>query len=140
MNRQESIGVIEKLIPQRAPFLFIDTLVEKGEDHIHTQLHLTGNEDFFKGHFPGNPIMPGVLMCEACFQTAAALLSQEGENGLGVVTKIEQTKFKNMARPGDILDIKVERIETLANASYMKAHIQVAGKTIMQTKFTVASV
>lgn len=131
---------ITDLIPQRPPFLFIDTLVEKGEKHIHTQLHLSGEEDFFKGHFPGNPIMPGVLMCEACFQTAAALLNNGEDSGLGVVTKIEQTKFKTMAKPGDTLDIKVETLEQIGNANYMKANIQVNNKTIMQTKFTVASV
>lgn len=136
----ESLSPIYTLIPQRPPFLFIDTLVEKSADHIHTQLHLTGDEDFFSGHFPGNPIMPGVLLCEACFQSAAALLNDGSQTGLGVVTKIEQTKFKTMARPGDILNIKVERLEVIGNANYMKANIQVNDKTIMQTKFTVASV
>lgn len=140
MSLQYNTEEITKLIPQRPPFLFIDTLVEKGADHIHTQLHLSGEEDFFKGHFPGNPIMPGVLMCEACFQSAAALLSGQAGGDLGVVTKIEQTKFKRMAKPGDILDIKVERLETVANANYMKATIQISGKAIMQTKFTVATV
>ena len=101
---------------------------------------MTGEEDFFQGHFPENPVMPGVLMCEACFQSAAALLNNGEDSGLGVVTKIEQTKFKNMARPGDILDIKVETLEKIGNANYMKANIQVNNKTIMQTKFTVASV
>lgn len=134
------LSPITNLIPQRPPFLFIDTLIEKGERHIHTKLHLTGEEDFFQGHFPENPVMPGVLMCEACFQSAAALLNNGEDSGLGVVTKIEQTKFKNMARPGDILDIKVETLEKIGNANYMKANIQVNNKTIMQTKFTVASV
>lgn len=129
---------IKDLIPQREPFLFIDTVVEKGETHIHAQKTLTGEEDFFKGHFPGNPIMPGVLMCEACFQAGAALLS--GGEGLGVVTRIRDTKFKGMVKPGDVLDIKVELEERISNAVYCKGHIEVAGKKVVQIKFQVAEV
>ena len=130
------LSPITNSIPQRPPFLFIDTLIEKGERHIHTKLHLTERKIFFKVT-SREPVMPGVLMCEACFQSAAALLNNGEDSGLGVVTKIEQTKFKNMARPGDILDIKVETLEKIGNANYMKANIQVNNKTIMQTKFTV---
>ena len=129
---------IKDLIPQREPFLFIDKVIEKGENHIHVQKHLTGDEDFFRGHFPGNPIMPGVLMCEACFQAGAALLS--GGEGLGVVTRIRDTKFKGMVKPGDTLDIKVELEERLSNAVYCKGHIEVAGKKVVQIKFQVAEV
>lgn len=129
---------IKDLIPQREPFLFIDKIIEKGDTHIHVQKHLTGEEDFFKGHFPGNPIMPGVLLCEACFQAGAALLS--GGDKLGVVTRIKDTKFKGMVKPGDTLDIKVEMEERLANAVYCKGHIEVAGKKVVQIKFQVAEV
>lgn len=132
---------IKTFIPQREPFLFIDNIVEKGETQILVQKKLTGEEDFFKGHFPGNPIMPGVLMCEACFQAGAALLSVPGkEAGLGVVTRIKDTKFKGMVKPGDLLDIKVEMEERLANAVYCKGHIEVDGKKVVQIKFQVAEV
>lgn len=127
-------------IPQRPPFLFMDRIIEISEGRIQTELKLTGEEDFFKGHFPNNPVMPGVLMCEACFQSAAALMADDEDGGLGVVTKIEQTKFKSMAKPGDILIIKTELLEKIENARYMKSRIEVNGKAIMQTKFTVASV
>lgn len=127
-------------IPQRPPFLFMDRIIEISEGKILTELKLTGEEDFFKGHFPNNPVMPGVLMCEACFQSAAALMADDEGAGLGVVTKIEQTKFKSMAKPGDVLIIKTELLEKIENARYMKSRIEVNGKAIMQTKFTVASV
>lgn len=130
-----------EVIPQRDPFLFIDRVVEQGENHLHAQKQLTGSEDFFKGHFPGNPVMPGVLLCEACFQAGAILMGSKQENkGLGVVTRIKDTKFKSMAKPGDLLDIKVELEEQIGNACYMKGHIAIDGKKIMQISFQVATV
>lgn len=135
---------ITELIPQRPPFLFVDKIVEKSEKSIKTTLTLTGNEDFFKGHFPGNPIMPGVLLQEALFQSGAALMAlmnkDSGNNGLGVVTRVQNAKFKNMARPGDTLEMEVELTETLANAHYMKGTTKVTGKTILVIEFAVASI
>lgn len=127
-------------IPQRDPFLFVDKIIEQTERMIHTQKKLTGEEDFFKGHFPGNPIMPGVLLCEACFQSGAIMMARASEKGVGVVTKIGTTKFKNFARPGDLLDIKIELDEKIAHASYMKGRITVGGKTILQINFQAAVV
>lgn len=132
---------IKLLIPQREPFLFIDQITEYQTNKISTSLTLTGKEDFFAGHFPGNPIMPGVLLQEAVFQSGAALMGlMSDKKGLGVVTRVTNAKFKNMARPGDTLLISVEIIEQLANASYMKGNIKVLNKTILSIEFAVASV
>ncbi len=131
---------ITELIPQRPPFLFVDKVVERSENKITTSLKLTGEEDFFKGHFPGNPIMPGVLLQEALFQSGAALMAGKEGAGLGVVTRVQNAKFKNMVRPGDELQMEVELTESLANAHYMKGTTKVAGKTVLLIEFTVASV
>jgi len=131
---------ITELIPQRPPFLFVDKIVERAENKIKTTLKLTGEEDFFKGHFPGNPIMPGVLLQEALFQTGAALMASKEGAGLGVVTRVQNAKFKNMVRPGDELEMEVELVENLANAYYMKGTTKVAGKTVLVIEFAVASV
>jgi 3-hydroxyacyl-[acyl-carrier-protein] dehydratase len=131
---------IKSLIPQREPFLFVDKILETHATKILTSLTLTGNEDFFKGHFPGNPIMPGVLLQEAIFQSGAALMATiNASNGLGVVTRVQNAKFKNMVRPGDTLLIEVELIEQLSNASFMKGNIKVNQKTVLAMEFAVAS-
>lgn len=127
------------LIPQRKPFLFVDKIIEKSEKKIKTELKLTGDEDYFKGHFPKDPIMPGVLLQEAIFQSGAALMSTLGAKGTGVITRVQNAKFKSIVRPGDLLEMEVVLIESLLNAHYMKGTIKVLGKIVMQIDFTVAS-
>jgi 3-hydroxyacyl-[acyl-carrier-protein] dehydratase len=130
-------------IPQRDPFLFIEDIVERSENTITTSKLLTGKEDFFRGHFPGQPVFPGVLMCEAVFQTGALLMSLRGEGSrdkTALVTRIQGTKFKNMARPGDLLHITIDFIEMLANAAFMKGKITSSGKTIMTIEFAATLV
>lgn len=131
---------ITELIPQRPPFLFVDKIVDRSEKSIKTTLKLTGDEDFFKGHFPGNPIMPGVLLQEALFQSGAALMAGREGGGLGVVTRVQNAKFKNMVRPGDELEMEVELTESISNAHYMKGTTKVSGKTVLIIEFAVASV
>ncbi len=135
---------ITDLIPQRPPFLFVDQVLSHEVGKIKTMKKLTGEEDFFKGHFPGKPIMPGVLLQEALFQSAAALLSLDADPskpmGLGVVTRVQNAKFKNMAKPHDELIMEVEVVEKLANAIYCKGKTSVNEKTILVCEFSVAEV
>ncbi|OUR97168.1 hypothetical protein A9Q84_12645 [Halobacteriovorax marinus] len=127
-------------IPQKPPFLFVDKVVERMPNKILTSLQLTGEEDFFKGHFPGNPIMPGVLLQEACFQSGALLMAKlpGSGNGLGVVSKVSNAKFKNFVKPLDLLEMEVELVEQISNAYYMKAKSRVNGKVVMAIEFTCA--
>lgn len=126
-------------IPQREPFLYIEDILDKTEKTITTSKLITGKEDFFRGHFPGDPIMPGVLLCEATFQTGALLMSYIMEGGLegktAVVSRIQSAKFKSMVRPGDRLEIKVELKELISNAAYMKGKLLANGKTALQIEF-----
>jgi len=130
---------ILKRIPQRDPFLYIEQIVDKTENSIITTKKITGEEDFFKGHFPGNPIMPGVLLCEACFQSGALLMSYIMEGGLegktAVVSRIQSAKFKTMVKPGDLLEIKTELIDQLENAAYLKAKLTTNGKLALSIEF-----
>lgn len=138
------LETILKNIPQRDPFLFIENIVDRSENTITTSKRLTGEEDFFRGHFPGRPVFPGVLMCEAVFQTGALLMALKGEGAgnakTALVTRIQSTKFKNMAKPGDHLMITVDFVEMLANAAFMKGKITADGKTIMTIEFAATLV
>jgi 3-hydroxyacyl-[acyl-carrier-protein] dehydratase len=124
-------------LPQRDPFLFVDEIVERKESSIETRFTLTGEEEFFKGHFPGNPIMPGVLLQEALFQTGALLMGGNDE-GLGVVTKVEKARFKGLVKPKQTLEITVSELERLANATYFKGQIKVDSKVVLSLLFTCA--
>jgi 3-hydroxyacyl-[acyl-carrier-protein] dehydratase len=132
-------------IPHRPPFLFVDRVVDLSDTVIKTQRGLRADEDFFSGHYPGNPIMPGVLMCEAVFQSAAILLVHRleaaGESIEGktpVLSRITEAKFKNMARPGDLLDIEVTWQEAVKNFQFLRGVVRHEGKLVLTVSCALA--
>lgn len=133
----------QDLIPQRPPFLFVDKILNFSENKIEASLYLSGEEDYFKGHFPGRPIMPGVLQQEALFQTGAlllALLGKTPKGELGVVAKVENARFKSFLRPKDTLILKVELKNAMMNAYLFNGKIYKEGKAVTSVDFTCMSV
>ncbi len=129
-------------IPHRSPFLFVDKIIEIDDKSITTEKTVRTDEDFFKGHYPGNPIMPGVLICESIFQSAAIYISKKiiGDGELGgspVLTRIKDAKFKNMVLPGDTLELKAEVIEVVSGVYFMKGVARVRGKVAVRVEFAV---
>lgn len=107
---------IQKLLPHRYPFLMVDRIIEISEKHVVGIKNVTMNEPIFQGHFPNNPIFPGVLQMEALAQTGGilALTSQEDPYGWDTYfVKMDQVKFKNKVVPGDTLILKMELISPI---------------------------
>lgn len=117
------IGQIQKILIHRYPFLLVDKVIdlEPGKRGRGIK-NITINEEFFSGHFPGEPIMPGVLIIEAMAQMAAIVVGSEAmgkevksEERMGYLAGIKEIKFKRPVRPGDRLEISVEIVQKLAN-------------------------
>jgi len=133
--------IILKTIPHRPPFLFVDRVIEMNESSIVAEKTLDPGLDFFRGHYPDFPIMPGVLTCESLFQAGAILLSghaQTGAHGVPVLTRIRDARFRAMVKPGETLTLDVEIKERVDPAFYMKGAAKVNGKPVVSVTFTCA--
>ena len=134
MNPSEEVL---KLIPQKPPFLFVDKIISKTENSLEAEYYVSGDEYFFAGHFPDNPVLPAVIMQESLFQSAALLLATVPGDGIGVVTRVSDGKFKKVVRPGETIHLSVTIDEQIDNAFYMKGKIKVDGKAIVGLNFVV---
>lgn len=141
---QLDIKDIKNLIPHRYPFLLVDRVLEVEEDRIVSIKNVTVNEEFFNGHFPGNPIMPGVLQVEAMAQSACLLLMhmhiEDVDNSLIVFSKIANAKFKKSVVPGDQLHMDLELINKRRNFVTMEGKATVDGEIACQLEATAAIV
>jgi len=139
---------IEKLIPHRPPFLFVDEIIAETDDTLTTRRRVRPDEDFFKGHYPGNPIMPGVLICESVFQSGCIFLTKQfaakGENlshYTPVLTRITEVKFKNSVKPGDELIIDVKVKDRLGRFMFLSGSVRTAdNRKVLTVDFGVALV
>ena len=127
-------------IPHRPPFLFVDRILEQSPGRIVTEWDVRADLPAFAGHFPGEPVLPGVLMAEFCFQSAALLFSTAPGSGNPVLTRIGDARYKKVVRPGETLRAEVTQVEQLSNARWCKAHVTSAGASVRRIGFTVAEV
>ena len=134
------VNQIMKILPHRPPFLLVDKILEISDKHIIGLKNVTMNEEFFNGHFPEKPIMPGVLQIEAMAQAGGVLILNtvsDPENYLTFFAKIENAKFKYPVVPGDTLIFKCELLSPLRRGIvHMKARAFVDGKLTSEAELT----
>lgn len=152
-----TLEAIKTSIPHREPFLLVDEVIEQSESRIICRKRFTGAEFWYGGHYPEFPLTPGVLLCEAAMQAGAVLIAgrvgrgdethQNADggsrasthptqsSGVPVATRMNNVKFRNMVRPGDTIEMKVELVEQLADAYFLKAAVTVDSKTAVTFDF-----
>ena len=130
---------IHAAIPHREPFLFVDTILERHPERIVSEWHVPSDAPFLRGHYPGQPLVPGVLICESAFQTGAILCASEGvpEGAVPVLTKIGDARFKRRVGPGETLRCEVELDQRIGPARYMKARVTCGGELVLRVEFVV---
>ncbi len=139
---------IQAIIPHRPPFLFVDRVIECDRDRILAERTWRAEEDFYKGHYPDNPLTPGVLLCESVFQTAALLIAERIRLDGGaiegapvpVLARIGATRFRRMVRPGQTTRIEARFRETVKGFHFMEGKVSVEGKTALAIDFSLTLV
>lgn len=133
-----NINEISRILPHRQPFLLVDKIIELSESHVVGIKNVTMNEDFFRGHFPDNPIMPGVLQVEAMAQVGGILVLnsvEDPENYSTYFMKIEHVKFKQKVIPGDTLIFKLELLSPIRRGiCHMKGQAFVGEKLVSEAE------
>ena len=135
-------STILSLIPHRPPFLWVDTIISRSETKIETRKTFSSDLDVFQGHYPGNPLVPGVLLCESIFQSGALLLAgaftAEETTRIPVLTRIADTRFKRPVLPGETAHIEVQLIDTVSSVYVLKGKARVNDQLAVKTEFCCA--
>lgn len=137
---------VTDLIPHRPPFLFVDEIVSETDDGLVARRTWRAEEDFYRGHYPGAPITPGVLLCEAVFQAAACYMASRAraagaapDEGVPLIAKINDVRFRNPVYPGDTVLIEVKRKDAMAGFTMLGGTMKKAdGTRVLNLDFSVA--
>ncbi len=135
MNREE----IKELLPHREPMLLLDEVCVNEQGEAEGKYTIRGDEFFLQGHFPGNPIVPGVIQCEMIAQTAVALLS-DSKGKTPLYTGLNNVKFKNPLLPGDTAEMTVSLTARRGIFCFAKGTLKAGGKLCTSAEFSFAMV
>ena len=118
--------------------LLVDEVAERTENRIVARKIFRADEFFFQGHYPDQPIVPGVILCEASMQAGAILLAQHmppDGSGVPVATRLNNVKFRRVTRPGETIEMEIELVERMADAFFMNAKVTCEGKVAVRFEF-----
>ena len=134
---------IYQRIPHRPPFLWIDTIIYLDNDQVVVEKHFPKDLDICRGHYPGHPIIPGVILCESVFQAGALLISKhthgsDNKEGVPVLTRIYGARFKREVNPGKTVTVRVRFKEIIGGAFLMKGKVLIEDKVAVSVDFACA--
>jgi 3-hydroxyacyl-[acyl-carrier-protein] dehydratase len=140
------MAAVIDLIPHRPPFLFVDEIVCHDLNGLTARRTWRAEEDFYQGHYPGAPITPGVLLCEAVFQAAACFMALKAEaagakrgEGMPLIAKIGDVRFRNPVYPGDTTLLEVKQKDALSGFTMLSGAVKKAdGTRVLTLDFAVA--
>ncbi len=136
MNREE----IMQLLPHREPMLLVDEIVANEDGSVTGRYTVRGDEFFLRGHFPGRPIVPGVILCEMAAQCSCLLVADELKGKTALYAGMNNVKFKNSVFPGDTVEFRCEALKSFGAFRFMKAEGYVGGKVVLKGEFSFALV
>lgn len=132
-----TIDKILAALPHRPPMLLVDEIVEQTADSILCLKNFQDQEYFFQGHYPDFPLVPGVILCECAVQAGAILLAERtsGTEGVPVLTRLNDVRFKRMVRPGETIQMTVKIEEVVSSAFYLSAKVTCDGQNVVRFNF-----
>lgn len=134
MNREE----LKKIMPHREPMLLVDEAEAINEDEAIGKYTVKGDEWFLQGHFPGNPVVPGVILCEIMAQSCCTLLATNEVGCTPYFTHLNKAKFRRMVKPGDTLEVHCKITKRRSNFRFVEGKAYVGDKVAVQAEFAFA--
>lgn len=136
MTREE----LKDFLPHREPMLLVDEMEIDSEGVCHAKYLVREDEFFCRGHFPGNPIVPGVIQCEIMAQSCALLVKDDIQGKTTLYTGIDKVRFKNIVKPGDLCEITATLKNRRASIFYCQAELKVNGNLCCKGELSFALV
>ncbi len=136
MNKEE----LKEYLPHREPMLLVDEVIIDENGVAHGKYTIKEDEFFTRGHFPGNPVVPGVIQCEIMAQSCALLLKDQIKGKTTLYTSIDEVRFKNVVRPGDTCEITATLTQSRGYLHFCEASLKVNGKLCCKGKLGFALV